>query len=584
MYKSREEWVKEFDEASALPEMAPGWRGRLCESPETLAHVLDFVQSARRTVEKLYVYAHLLQDQDLSDTEGVESFEKAASLHSRLSAETSYLAPEVLAIPQDTMTRWLSLDILKPHRVMLDEILRARPHTLEPSEEELLAMASDVTRSFSGASGKLANVELPARLPEVDCDSGGKTRITNGNLVSLLTEGSPSVREAVFHGYYSELAGNTATLAALLEGQVKTHVFNARARKFPSALEASLFLDRVSRSVYEALISSVHDNLSVLHRYYHLKRRTLKQDKLHMSDLYTPITSESRRRFSFDEARQLVLESVQPLGDDYAGTLAGGFENRWIDRYENIGKRSGAYSSGCYDSPPYIMMNFNGTLDSLFTLAHEAGHSMHSHYSRKHQTYQDSEYPILLAEVASITNEFLLFEHLSRKLSSGTELEGMLDHLVNSFRSTLFRQAMFAEFELMIHEHVERGGVLTSEFLFDTYLALVKTYHGDAFAWDETDRMIGNEWARVPHFYYNFYVYKYATGMASAVSAAESALSGDSERVASYMGFLGGGGATPPLNQLLEIGINLESPVPVKNAVARFRKAMEALEELLEQK
>lgn len=584
MYSSDAEWADCYSKAGELPLGSRAWTGTLGESPQRLSEALSWLLTAFRTVEKLYVYAHLRQDQDLSDSAAVEMFEKAASLSSRLGAESSFFAPEILSIPSERMGEWLTLELLAPYRVWLDEILRSAPHTLNASEEALLARASEVARCFSGASGKLTNVELPARLPEVDTDDGRQLKITNSNLVRLLTEGSPDVRRNVFRGYYTELTGNTATLAALLEGQVKAHSFNAVARHFPSSLEASLFHDRVSRKVYEALIGSVRRNLPVLHGYYHLKKRVMKKDRLSMSDLYTPIACESTRRYTFEEAERLTLDAVAPLGGTYSGTLASGFRDRWMDRYENVGKRSGAYSSGCYDSPPYILLNFTGTLDSVFTLAHEAGHSMHSYFSRKRRSYQESDYPILLAEVASITNEILLFEHLSRSLTDQGELVQMLDHLVNSFRSTLFRQTMFAEFELLIHQHVENGGVLTTDFLNSEYLSLVRTYHGDAFAWDESDLLIKSEWARVPHFYYNFYVYKYATGLASAVSAGEAVLSGGEGAVGRYMAFLEGGRSKPPLEQLLGIGIDLESPGPVDTAASRFSRAVESLEEILGKK
>jgi oligoendopeptidase F len=584
MYDSDRHWAEALEEASSLPPQASRWRGALGTSPEKMEAALAEILRAYRTVEKLYVYAHLRQDQDLSDSAAVEMFEKAAALNAKLTAETSFLAPEILAIPQDTMDRWLLLDLLTPYRTWLEEILRAGPHTLDAPREELLARASEVARCFSGASGKLTNVEMPARLPDVADDEGSRVKLTNSSFIRLLTEGSREVRRNAYQSFYRELAGNAATLAALLEGQVKAHVFNARARNFPSALEASLFNDRVGRGVYRELISSVHRNLPALHRYYRLKKNILGVDRLAMYDLYAPIACEYPRRYTFMEAADLTLDAVKPLGDVYGKTLARGIENRWIDRYENVGKRSGAYSSGCYDSAPYILLNFTGTLDSVFTLAHEAGHSMHSHFSRKTRSYQESDYPILLAEVASITNEVLLFESLVKKASGPAELVPVLDHLVNGFRSTLFRQAMFAEFELLIHEHVEADGVLTPDFLRESYYTLVRTYHGDAFAWDDTDAMIGSEWARVPHFYYNFYVYKYATGMASAMAAGEAVLRGPGGYVDRYIEFLGGGRSRPPLDQLRGIDIDLETPEPVDIAAAGFTRTVALLEEALGKK
>lgn len=581
MYATDEEWHLRFSEACELPHEASRFRGTLGESAKKLAEGLKHILEAFRSVERLYVYAHLRQDQDLSDSAAVEMFEKAAALNSSLAAETSYMAPEILAVDQSTMTSWLETPEVKPYATWLEEILRAGPHTLNASEEALLARASEVSRCFSGASGKLTNVEMPARLPEIETDDGKTLKLTNSNFIRILTEGTGNVRKAAFQGYYRELSGNVATLAALLEGQVKAHVFRARARSFPSALAASLFNDRVGSEVYDSLIAAVRRNLPTLHRYYDLKKRVLNLRGLGMHDLYTPIAGESGRRYTFDEAVEMTLDAVKPLGEQYVETLARGFENRWVDRYENAGKRSGAYSSGCYDSPPYMLLNFTGTLDSVFTLAHEAGHSMHSHYSRTNRTYQESDYPIILAEVASITNEILLFEHLSGKLSDRNELVGMLDHLVNSFRSTLFRQTMFAEFELLIHRHVEEGGILTPDFLGEQYFALVQAYHGDSFTWDDSDRLITTEWARVPHFYYNFYVYKYATGMAAAVAASEAVLGGKAD---AYSAFLAGGRSRPPLDQLLGIDVDLESPGPVNTAAARFARATDALEEALGQK
>lgn len=581
MYATDEEWHLRFTEACALPQEVSRFRGTLGNSAQTLAEALKHILEAFRTIEGLYVYAHLRQDQDLSDSTAVEMFEKAAALNSRLAAETSYMAPEILAVKPSTMASWLDTPDVKPYAIWLEEILRAGPHTLNASEEALLARASEVTRCFSGASGKLTNVEMPARLPEIETDDGRKQKLTNSNFIRILTEGTRGVRKAAFKGFYNELSGNTATLAALLEGQVKAHSFSAGARSFPSALAASLFNDRISTDVYDSLIVAVRRNLPTLHRYYDLKKRILKLASLGMHDLYTPIAGKSGRRYTFEEAVRLTLDAVSPLGTQYVDTLARGIENRWVDRYENAGKRSGAYSSGCYDSPPYMLLNFTGTLDSVFTLAHEAGHSMHSHYSRKNRSYQDSDYPIILAEVASITNEMLLFEHLSGTLSDRAELVGMLDHLVNSFRSTLFRQTMFAEFELLIHRHVEEGGILTPDYLNEQYFALVRAYHGDSFTWDDSDRLISTEWARVPHFYYNFYVYKYATGMAAAVAASEAVLGGKAD---AYSAFLGGGRSKPPLDQLIGIGVDLESPGPVNTAVARFARTTDALEEALGQK
>ncbi|MCK7508484.1 MAG: M3 family metallopeptidase [Desulfobacterales bacterium] len=423
---------------------------------------------------------------------------------------------------------------------------------------------------------------MPARLPEIETDDGRKQKLTNSNFIKDTHRGQPgSVRKAAFQGYYTELSGNTATLAALLEGQVKAHSFRAVARSFPIG-GCRLAVQRQGqhrgvRLAYRCGAKEPADTAQVLRPQ---KKDTQASKPWNARPLH-PHRRRERQALHLRGSCRADPRRRHPLGATYVETLARGIENRWVDRYENAGKRSGAYSSGCYDSPPYMLLNFTGTLDSVFTLAHEAGHSMHSHYSRKNRSYQDSDYPIILAEVASITNEMLLFEHLSGKLSDRTELVGMLDHLVNSFRSTLFRQTMFAEFELLIHRHVEEGGILTPDYLNEQYFALVRAYHGDSFTWDDSDRLISTEWARVPHFYYDFYVYKYATGMAAAVAASEAVLSGRSD---AYSAFLAGGRSKPPLEQLMGLGVDLESPGPVDTAVARFARTTDALEEALGQK
>ncbi|MBD3277871.1 MAG: oligoendopeptidase F, partial [Candidatus Aegiribacteria sp.] len=390
------------------------------------------------------------------------------------------------------------------------------------------------------------------------------------------------VRKDAFSGFYSEITGNVATKAALLEGQVKSQIFRARARKFDSALEASLFNDRVNVSVYDALIDSVHGNLPVVHKYFDLRKSVLDLDSAHMYDGYVPIVPETRGDYSWDDAVDLTLEAVAPLGDEYVETLRKGFANRWVDRYENVGKRSGAYSGGCYDSYPYILHNFNGTLQSVFTLAHEAGHSMHSYFSRENQPYHTSEYRIIVAEVASTTNEMLLIDLLLKRMDDSMEIAYLLDHLLGKFKSTIVRQTMFAEFEKLIHEHAESGDSLTPDYLNETYYELVRDYHGNSFAWDEEDSPIQAEWSRIPHFYYNFYVYKYATGLSSAVDIATRILEGEKGAVNSFIEFLKGGASKPPLELLKAAGVDLTTPEPVNSALSKMEDSLNELQEILD--
>jgi len=581
VYPSIDAWEADFSATDDYAARSAAWSGRLGESPAVLRRALEEMLAQRRMLEKLYVYASMRQDEDLGDSVHTGRYGRIASRNNEVMTSQSFLSPELLAIPEEAMTSLLASPELAPYGILLEDILRYRPHTLSGSEEKLLAMSRDVTRGFSGAFGKLDNVDIPGRLPEIADETGARVRITHGNLIPLLHRRDRRVRKDVFDGFYTELGGNVPTLASLLESQVRSDIFYAKARRHPSALEASLFHDEVGPEVYLSLIESVHRNLPVLHRYFHLKKRVLGVDPMHVYDVHVPTVAESKGSYTWDEAVELTLEAVRPLGAEYGSLLARGFADRWADRYENVGKRSGAYSGGCHDTHPYILHNFSGTLDSVFTLAHEAGHSMHSLLSRRAQPYHMSDYRILVAEVASTTNEMLLVDLLARRLSDPTEKAGLLDHLVGMFRGTLFRQCMFAEFEMLAHRHVESGGSLTPDWINGAYYDLVRLYHGDAFAFDGEDAAIAWEWARIPHFYYNFYVYKYATGLASAVDISRRILAGEPDAVESYLGFLAGGCSKPPLDLLRGAGVDLATPRPVDSALSHLAGVVEELAGLL---
>jgi oligoendopeptidase F len=580
LYESDEQWEEDLRRSEAFAEEALSWKGRLGESPATLRAAVESLQSHERRLSKLVVYAHLRQDEDLSVSRHGEMFSRATTRVTEYNSAQSFFEPELLSIPDEKMGEWLETAELAPYRAWLEERLRYRPHILSPAEERLMAMTSDFARGFTTAFGQLANVDMPDRLPEIEKADGTRVKLTNSNLVPLQQEDDRETRHRAFSGYYGELGGNLNTYGALLDGQVREHIFEARARSFPSCLAASLFRDRVSTDVYEKLIETVHGNLHRLHRYYAIKSRALELDRLAFWDIYYPMVENPTRSYSFDEAARLTLEAVEPLGEDYVETLRQGLESRWVDRYENRGKRSGAYSSGCYDSRPYILHNFSGTLGSVFTLAHEAGHSMHSLLSNRSQPYHYADYKILVAEVASITNEMLLIDRLSRDADRKMKAY-LLDHLVNNFRTTLFRQTMFAEFEKLVHEHVEQGGALNPDYLNETYGSLVRDFHGDSFDYGGDNEGIFSEWARVPHFYYNFYVYKYATGMASAISIADRILRGESGAVEDYLGFLRSGSSAPPLDLLRSAGVDLTTSAPVSEAMDRLGRTLSELEELM---
>jgi oligoendopeptidase F len=581
IYADHEEWEADFRRTDTFPEEIGRWSGHLADSPGTLRKAIEEFLSQHRLLEKLQTWASMKRDEDLSNSLYSGMASRIMSRSVDVNRAGSFITPELLSIPGETIDEWLRTDELRPYATWLQDILRYRPHTLSKPEEQLLAAAGEIIGGYANAFGKLSNVDMPARMPSIEDAEGRSVQLTNGNFVSLLESKDRKVRRDVFRGFYSEVTGNVATKAALLEGQVKSQIFRARSRNFESAIQASLFNDRVDLSVYRSLIASVHDNLHVMHRYHRLRRDVLNIDPAHMYDVYVPIVPESRMEYDWDDAVGMTLRAVSILGSDYVDTLSEGFRERWVDRYENVGKRSGAYSGGFHDSYPYILHNFSGTLSSVFTLAHEAGHSMHSHLSRKNQPYHLSDYRILVAEVASTTNEMLLIDMLLKELSDDGTRAYLLDHLIGKFRSTVVRQTMFAEFEMLIHQHAESGNSLTPDFLNDTYYGLVKLYHGDAFAWDEDDEPISAEWSRIPHFYYNFYVHKYATGLSSAVDISTRILAGEKGAKESYLEFLKGGASKPPLDLLKDAGVDLTTPVPVDSALSKMESVLDDLEEVI---
>ncbi len=582
LFKTNEDWNKALKSASEYPAKLASFKETAIRSSDDLIETIEVILESSREVEKIYTYAHMILDQDLSAPAGSEMNQKAMDLITNLAASVSWFNPTILSIPEDTITEWINQTPLEKYRVWLEDILRNRPYILSAAEERILVLASDATRGFAGTFSKLNNVEIPARLPMISDASGKRIKLSHGNFVPLLQGANADVRKNAFCGFYNEIKGNTETLASLLDGQVRTNIFKSKARFYPSALEASLFSDRVNKTVYKALISSVHENLPIMHRYYEMKKRVMGLKKMHLYDIYTPTVQDVDVKYTVEQGQEMTLSATKPLGELYTDTLRKGFENRWTDKYENIGKRSGAYSGGCYDSPPYMLLNFSGTLDSVFTLAHEAGHSMHSWFSRKNQPFHTSDYKILVAEVASITNEMLLANHLRTQTEDDSVIAYLIDSQINDFRTTLFRQTMFAEFEMLIHQQVEEGGSLSSDWLNKTYYELVKLYHGPSFEYDEKDSLIETEWARIPHFYYNFYVYKYATGLASAASISSRIINNEKGIIEAYLNFLSAGGSKPPLELLKNAGVNLETSKPVEDAMKKLSNLVSDLEKLLE--
>ena len=580
LYQDDAAWERDYAEAQRLPELLASYRGRMSESQDAFAKALQVWFDANREIEKVWVYAHLRSDEDLGNSRYQDMMERARATYVRMSAASSYLAPEILAMDDTVIAEWMAGDVLVNYRFWLEDLLRGKPHTLSPEGERIMSLASEPLSSFQRVFSVLKNVDLASRLPQVREESGEAQQLTHALFIKFQESRDRAVRKAAFDGYYSEYRGNKQTIATALDGSVKAHVFRSRARRHTSSLASALFADNVDVGVYDALISAVHDALPAFYRYVGLRKRLLGVEALHAYDVYVPVIPAVDPHYTYEEAVALVCDAVAPLGEGYVGTAREGLTGGWVDRYENKGKRSGAYSSGCYDSMPYILMNFTGTLDSVFTLAHELGHSMHSWYSKNHQPYPLSDYRILVAEVASTTNESLLNHHLLSITQDQSMRAYLIDRYLDSFRGTLFRQTMFAEFEKLIHERVETGQPLTADSLDVMYYELVQLYYGGQVAFDDSDKPISWEWARIDHFFYNFYVYKYATGMSSAIAIARAILGEGEPAVARYLEFIMSGGSDYPLLQLKKAGVDLTTPDPVSSALAEFESMVSELETL----
>jgi oligoendopeptidase F len=582
MYASLENWEAEYKEAEKLPEEIAAWQGKLSLSAASLGEALTAMFAAYRRVEKIYVYAHLRHDEDLSNGAIQQIYERARNLYHQLSTAAAYIAPEILEMDAQMLRGWMEEEAVAPYRIYLNDLLRRQPHTLSKSEERLLAMAEEALDATEKVFSMLDNVDIPARFPKVTDETGESVQLTHATYYKLLQSSDRVLRRDAFRAYYQTFQGNRATLAASLDGKIKANTFKAKARNYASAREAALFSDNVSTEVYDNLIATMHERFSDFYRYMHLRKRALKLDAMHLYDSSASIVAEVDLRYTWEEAEALVCDSLKPLGSEYLAILREGFASGWVDRYENKGKRSGAYSSGCYDSMPYILHNYNGTLNSVFTLTHEMGHSMHSAMSNRHQPYPTADYRIFVAEVASTTHEALLMHHLLEQNKDPQVRAYLLNQYLNDFRTTMFRQTMFGEFERDIYAAIEGGeAALTADGLDERYTKLVKLYFGDAIAWDEDDAMIAWEWARIPHFYYNFYVYKYATGMAAATALSQQILHEGKPAVERYLRFLSSGSSKYPLDLLKDAGVDLTTSAPIVASLNTFRSLLDELETLL---
>jgi oligoendopeptidase F len=553
------------------------WKGRIGASAESLAACLEFEKELDFKIERVYHFASLQLAEDSAHPDYLTRMGQLQNLLTQISEAAAFVVPEIQAISDETFAEFLEEPTLSEWAIRLRKIRRDKPHVLSEAEERLLALGSAALDGYDETFSQLTDVDMKFG---VLTDTDGQERpLTQSSYGSFLVKRDHELRKRAFHQFYEEFEDHQFTLAASLSYSVKADVFRARARNHSSALEASLFRDDVPVAVYDGLIASVRANLAPLFRYYELRRRVLGLNELHAYDTYVPLVPLIDTDVSFDEAIERVLASLAPLGSEYVDALAEGLRGRWCDRYETKGKRSGAFSSGSYGSPPYILMNYKRDVFSdVYTLAHEAGHSMHTWFSQKSQRYQDYDYPIFLAEVASTFNEELLTHHLLEQTTDRKMRAYIINRQIDDIRGTLFRQTMFAEFEKIIHAIEERGDALTLEVFKSEYRALLQAYFGEAVV---LDPQLELECLRIPHFYSAFYVYKYATGISAAVALSERVLAGEPGSTEAYLAFLRSGGSKFPLETLQVAGVDMTTPAPVEATLRLFERRLSELEELL---
>lgn len=576
MYPSESDLNKDIDKVKELIDKLASYKGKLAESKSNLYEALHTSEDAGRILEKLYVYTHMKSHEDtrINDNQGKAT--KIDMLSTELSMATSYMVPEIISMDEAKLNEYLQDEKLSFYKKYVDEILRVKPHTLSETEEEILAAASDLTAIPENVYDMMSYADM--QFPEIEDEEGKKVKLTHANFSLFLKSKYRRVRKDAFEGLYSVYEQYRNTFASTLYGGVKSEIFYAKMRKYESALQGSLFNDDISVDVYENLIKSVSENIPALDKYIDLKKKFLGLDEIHMYDLYVPLTGDFDMKITYEEAKEIILEALKPMGEEYLSHIKDAFENGWIDVYENEGKQGGAYSWGCYDSKSYILMNYHDDLNSLFTLIHELGHSMHSTYSKSTQDYLYSSYKIFVAEVASTLNELLLINYLLKKSNSKEEKIYLLNYYLEQFRTTVYRQTMFAEFEKIVHETVEGGEPLTAEGFTNIYYKLNEKYYGKSCVVDE---QIGLEWARIPHFYSNFYVYKYATGFSAASALSKQILEEGETAVSRYKEFLKSGGSDYPLNQLRAAGVDMEKKESVDEALSVFADLVDELEKEL---
>ena len=569
-------WEEELKEARALAARVKEYEGKLGNSAQDLYGALKLYDDCSLKLDRVGGYSFMRHDQDAGNSHYQELELKVQSASVRISEELAFVEPEILAIPDDVIARFYEEEPgIRDYEVTIREIRRMKEHTLSKEMEQLLASAGEMAQTPSNGFGMLSNADL--KFPSVTDRDGKEIQLSNGRFVPLQMSADRDLRRESFDKFYTRYSEFANTWAALYDGQVKQQIFYARARRYPSTFVAAVDGNNVDPAVCDRLIDSIHGKISYMHDYVSLRKEMLGVDELHMYDVYVPMVSDYDRKFTYEEAKELSLKALAPLGEEYLSIVRKAYAERWIDVYENEGKRSGAYSSGVYGVHPYMLLNYTDTLDDVFTLVHEMGHSMHTWYSEHAQSHLDSRYKIFVAEVASTTNEILLLEYMLSQASDPREKAYLINHYLESFKGTVYRQTMFEEFERKTNAMAEAGTPLTAGALCDLYLELNKQYFGEDMV---SDTLIAYEWCRIPHFYYNFYVYQYATSFSAAVAIAHRILEQGEKAVKPYLEFLKSGCTQDPVSLLKIAGVDLATSGTVDEALEVFGDAVSQMEEL----
>lgn len=579
LYVSDEQWQKEYEKIKEMLPKAAEYQGRLSKSGDLLLSFLQLCDQINQMMERVYVYANQKYHEDTGNSTYQDLSNKAGSLFVQVNSTLSFATPELLKIPEDMLAQFYhDNEELKQYDFYLKDILRRKAHILSGEMEELLADVGEIAEAPDNIFSMFNNADI--KFPEIRNEEGEMVRITHGRYGQLLESEDRRVRREAFEGVYSTYYSFRNTLAASFSANVKQEAFFAKARKYSSTLEKALSDSNVPVEVYTNLIDAVHENMHLMHRYVALRKKLLGVDELHMYDLYAPLVQDVKMDIPYEEAKNIVAKGLEALGEDYQRVLQEGYNHRWIDVYENENKRSGAYSWGAYGTHPYVLLNYNDTLNNVFTLAHEMGHAIHSYYSDKEQPYIYAGYKIFVAEVASTCNEALLIDYLLKNTNDKKEKAYLINHFLEKFKGTLYRQTMFAEFEMITHRMVEEGQSLTADTLCKIYHDLNVAYFGDGIV---IDPEIDMEWARIPHFYNAFYVYQYATGYSAAIALSRRIQKEGEAAVKDYIRFLSGGSSNYPIELLKMAGVDMNTKEPVNQALSLFAELLDQMEELMKE-